>query len=276
MDRGVEKLSFPFYAPYDDVLIKGVEEDGKWMVYLEASNEIADQEGETVDMEAMNKAKDYYLTHGVLSWDHKHKQKDDPEYIVGEPLDVRFDEGNKTLVKGWLYQHNDTAKKLWNNIRSGAKRLGASIGGGILQKAGSNIKRVIWDEVAITHKPINDATLGSVSMMPFGAFAKALSYTEGNASIEDFIKALTAGSGVDAANFIGGRALTAESLQGATVDILPSRKDLDAMFKAMFPLMIKGDIANYTDMVNHILSKGYSEGVSHEIINYIAGNMSLR
>ena len=32
MDRGVEKLSFPFYAPYDDVLIKGVEEDGKWMV----------------------------------------------------------------------------------------------------------------------------------------------------------------------------------------------------------------------------------------------------
>ena len=276
MDRSIDKLGFPFYAPYSDLLIKGKEEDGKWMVYLEASNEIKDQEGETVDMEAMNKARDYYLSHGVLSWDHKHKQTNDPEYIIGEPLDVKFTDDRKTLVKGWLYQQNDTAKKLWNNIRSGAKRLGASIGGGILEKAESRIKRVVWDEVAITHKPVNDTTLGNVSMMPFGAFAKALAYTEGSASIEDFVKALTAGGGVNAANFTGGRALTSESLQGSTVDILPGRNDLDLMFKSMFPMIMSGDIANYNDMVNHVLDQGYSEAVSHEIINYIAGNMSLR
>lgn len=276
MDRSIEKIGFPFYAPYGDVLIKGAEEDGRWMVYLEASNELKDQDGETVDMDAMRKARDYYLTHGVLSWDHKHKQTNDPEYIIGEPLEVKFTDDRKTLVKGWLYQHNDKAKKVWNNIRSGAKRLGASIGGGVLQKAESNIKRVIWDEVALTHKPINDATLGQVNMLPFGAFAKALSYADGTATLEEFVKALSVGGGVDAGSFTGGRALIGESLQGATVDILPNRRELDSMFKALFPLMIKGDVANYNDMVNHVLDQGYSEAVSREVIDHIAGHMSLR
>lgn len=271
----VEKVGFPFYAPCGDVLIKGVEEDGRRMVYIEASNELEDQDGETVDMDALDKAKDYYLTHGVLSWDHKHKQKDDPLYIIGEPLDVKFTDDRKTLVKGWLYEHNQKAQSLWDNIRSGAKRLGASIGGGVLQKAASKIKRVIWDEVALTHKPINDATLGSVSMIPYGAFAKALSYVEGNAPVEEFIKALTAGSGVDAATFTGGRALTPESLQGAPVKY-PGREDLDRMFKSMFPMFISGEISNYNDMVNHVLDQGYSDGVSREIIDHIAGNLSLR
>ncbi|KKK96903.1 hypothetical protein LCGC14_2658100, partial [marine sediment metagenome] len=156
---------------------------------------IEDQDGETVDMAALEKAADYYLSHGILSWDHKHKQNNDPESIIGEPLEVKFTDDKKTLVKGWLYQHNDKAKKVWNNIRSGAERLGSSIGGGILRKASDRIRRVVWDEVAITHKPRNDGTLGSVSMIPFSAFAKAISYSEGGTSLEEFVKALTAGSG---------------------------------------------------------------------------------
>ena len=284
--RQVERVGFPFYAPFGEVLIKGAEENGRWVVYLEASNELKDQDGEVVDMEALQKAAAYYLSHGVLSWDHKHKQMNDPEFIIGEPMDVRFTEDRKTLVKGWLYQNNIIAQKLWRNIKSGAKRLGASIGGGVLQKAAQRLKRVIWDETAITHKPINDTTLGNVKLIPFGAFAKSLAYVEAvengtadGTDIEEFIKALMAGDGVNAANFTGGRALTPESLQGSTVKMQTytvGKDELDQMFKSLTDAMIKGKVANYNDLTNFVLDRGYSDGTARRVITHVAQNLSLR
>lgn len=275
MKQVISHLDNPFYAPFEEVLIKGVEEEGKWVVYLEASNELQDQDGEVVDMNALQKAADYFLSHGVLSWDHKHKQTNDPGFIIGEPLDVQFTDDRKTLVKGFLYQHNDIAKKVWNNLKSGARRLGSSIGGGILQKASSRIKQVIWDELAITHKPVNDGTMGNVSMIPFAAFAKALAFSEGTADAEDLFKALTAGSGVDAGSFTGGRALTGESLQGSTVQTI-TRPDLDKLFTGMLKSMVNGEISDYNDMVTHVLDKGYSGAAAQEIIQYVARRLPLR
>ena len=277
MRQVIERVDFPFYAPFNEVLlIKGVEEGGRWIVYLEASNELKDQDGEVVDQSALKKAADYYLSHGVISWDHKHKQTHDPEFIIGEPLDVQFTDDGKTLVKGWLYKQNDKAKKVWNNIRSGAKRIGASVGGGVLAKAEDHIRRVIWDEVALTHKPINDGTLGSVQLIPFSAFAKALSFSEGQTSLNDFIKALTAGSGVDAGQFTGGRALTHESLQGSTVKYVVKKDELDDLFKSLMIDLIKGTVRNYNDLTNYVLDRGYSDGVARGIINHVAQNLSLR
>lgn len=277
MRQEIERVDFPFYAPFAEVLlIKGVEEDGKWIVYLEASNELKDQDGEVVDQSALKKAADYYLSHGIISWDHKHKQTNDPEFIIGEPLDVQFTDEGKTLVKGWLYQHNEKAKKVWNNIRSKAQRLGASIGGGILAKAADHIRKVIWDEIAITHKPVNDGTLGNVQLIPFNAFAKAISFSEGNTSLEEFVKALTAGSGVDASQFTGGRALTPESLQGSTVKYVVKKDELDDLFKSLMIDMIKGKVRNYNDLTNYVLDRGYSDGVARRIIAHVAQNMSLR
>ena len=248
-----DRLTNLFYTPLSDVLIKGVEEDGKWVVYLQASNEMKDQDGETVEMAALKKARDYFLSHGVLSWDHKHKVTGDPEFIIGEPMDVRFTGRGETLVKGWLYQYNDKARKVWNNIRSGAKRLGASIGGGILQKAESVIKQVVWDECALTHKPINDATLGTVQILPFAAFAKAM----------------TAGGGVDAAAFAGGRALTGESLQGSTVDVI-RMSDVRAMFSDLLKAIRDRKVTDYNDMLNFVYDRGYEGNDAARIVNYIA------
>lgn len=277
MRQEIERVEYPFYAPFNEVLlIKGVEEDGRWIVYLEASNELKDQDGEVVDQAALKKAADYYLSHGIISWDHKHKQTNDPEFIIGEPLDVQFTDEGKTLVKGWLYQQNEKAKKVWNNIRSKAKRLGASVGGGILAKAEDHIRKVIWDEVAITHKPINDGTLGGVQLIPFTAFAKALSFSEGNTSLDEFVKALTAGSGVDASQFTGGRALTPESLQGSTVKYVVKKDELDELFKSLMVEMIKGTVRNYNDLTNYVLDRGYSDGVARRIISHVAQNMSLQ
>ena len=253
MNPILEKMTHPFYAPLNSVLIKGVEEGDQWIVYLQASNEVKDQDGETVDVNALKKAADYFMTHGVLSWDHKHKVTHDPGFIIGEPLEVRFTKSNETLVKGFLYKANDIAQKVWKNIQSGARRLGASIGGGILQKAETMIKQVVWDETALTHKPVNDGTLGMVQIVPFAAFAKAL----------------TAGGGVDAAAFTGGRALTGESLQGDTVDTI-TMKDIRGLFSDLLKAIRKGRIENYNDMINFVYDSGYEGNSAARIVNYIA------
>jgi hypothetical protein len=255
----IEGLTNPFYTPLGHVLIKGVEEDGKWIVYLQASNELKDRDGETVEMEALKKAADFYLSHGVISWDHQHKLTRDPGFIIGEPMDVRFTPKGETLVKGFLYKFNDIAQKVWKNIQSGARVLGASIGGGILHKAIDRVRRVIWDETALTHKPVNDGTLGNVQIVPFAAFAKAL----------------TAGGGVDATSFIGGRALTYESLQGNTSNVLPgmgsvTSKDLRSLFSELLKAMRAKKIMSYNDMLNFVLDSGFEGDTAIQIVNYLA------
>jgi hypothetical protein len=166
---------------------------------------------------------------------------------------VRFTPSGETLVKGFLYKSNDIAQKVWKNMQSGARRLGASIGGGILQKSKNAIQQVIWDETAITHKPVNDGTLGNVQMIPFEAFAKAL----------------MAGGGVDAAQFTGGRALTPESLQG-TVSSTLYDSDLRALFGDLLKAIRKGQVASYNDMLNFVYDRGYEGNDAARIVNYLA------
>lgn len=228
-----------FYSqlPTNQVLIKGQEENGEWIVYIEASNEMKDQDGETLDVSALKKAKDYFLNNGVISWDHQHKITRDPKYIIGEPMDVRFTDDNRTLVKARLYKENEIAQNLWKNIQSGAKKLGASVGGGILQKAKDRIKQVVWNETAITHKPVNSGTMSGVSMVPFSEFAKAL----------------TAGSGVDASQFTGGRALTRESLQGTMSDKFQATdndRTNPALYYALLKEVYKGNLGDFDEIVD--------------------------
>lgn len=298
-----EQTAMEFKAPMPgegDIIIKAEEgPNGEWIVYLEASRETPDQEGETIESGALKKAAEHFLAHGVVSWDHMHKSGErDPKYIIGEPLDVQFTGDGRTLVKARLYRENKIAQSLWDNIKSGAKRLGASVGGGILKKAASKIKQVVWDEIAITHKPVHDATLGNVSMVPFTEFAKAVEYCDGYSSAIDMdydishetylesmsdgmreryegntlIKALMAGSGVDASQFEGGRALTGESLQGAVTKI--DEAELKSIYKSVVMGMIDGSIKSYNDMVSEVLEKGYPEETSRQIIETIATNAS--
>lgn len=249
-----------FYSPFDGaVLIKAEEHGGKWVVYLQASNEGLDQDSEVILSKALRDAKDYFLTHGVLSWDHKHKILHDPGFIVGEPDDVQFTNKNETLVKGWLYQKNPIAKKLWSNIESGATKLGASVGGGILSKSKGKIERVIWDETAITHKPVNDMTLGHVQVIPFREFAKAL----------------MAGSGVDASSYSGGRALSPENLNPELTDATfgqtdkLSHDDLRAYFDELLIRIKNNTISSMNDVLAFTRDKGYSDEVSSVLINFV-------
>lgn len=249
-----------FYSPFSETLIKGVEEDGKWNVYLEASNEIKDQDAEVLLCKALKQAADYYLTHGIISWDHRHKVTGDPKFIIGEPIDVAFNDKNKTLVKGWLYKENEIAQSVFQNICSKATKLGSSVGGGILRKAADLangvtgvISKVIWDETAITHKPVNDATMGNVSLIPFPEFAKSL----------------MAGSGVDAATFTGGRALTPENLQG-TAGPRAMSEEFKQLFRQLLTAVSEGRVSSYGDMIEFVIDKGYPAAEASELIQYLS------
>ncbi len=242
--------STPFYMSQGNkVLLKAVEEDDKWNVYLEASNEVRDQEKEVTLMKALKEVSDYYLTHGVISYDHKHKELNDPGFIIGEPVDLSFTKDNRTLIKGFLYKENKIAQSLWQNLLSNSTRFGSSIGGYILQKSKDKvISKVYWDETAITHKPVNDATQGLVSTLPF----------------EEFMKALFAGQGVNAEAFTGGRALTPENLVNLETGSGLTIEGATELFNKVWIACQSGEITNYNSLLGFIIKLGYTAEVAKQ------------
>jgi len=259
-----------FYTPLTNVIVKADKND-PYTIYLEASNERADEDKEIVFTKALEDEVENYLRKGVLSWDHLHKSTGDPGFIVGEPLDVKFKDGS-TFVKGKLYRTVDKAQKIAALLEGGCTKLGASIGGFIketlkLGKALKGVTKIIWDEVAITYKPVNEPTRGNVSLVPIGAFSKALRVSGClselrskapevaetlSGAIEDIFnekrndellifmnKALTAGAGAGFAA-VGGRAMIPESLQGSVVKV-------DDLMKEFVWRMKHGDIKTDED-----------------------------
>jgi hypothetical protein len=227
----------PFYSPMGQIIIKSDPNDA-YTVFLEASNEERDKSREIVFMKALQEQAEDYLKGGVISWDHLHKLEKSPKYIIGEPQDVGFKE-NRTFVKGKLYKGVEFADAVVRLLKAQSSRLGASIGGYVkkrvsLNKALSGITQVIWDETAVTYKPTNASTLGKVSLIPFGAFTKALML----------------GSGVDSSMFTGGRALSPESLQGANnVEVQPVINELLMRIKS-------GDIRSEDDFQDYLEFQG--------------------
>jgi hypothetical protein len=253
------------YSPFSTALIKAKEEDGKWMIYLEASNEGKDQQDEVMLCKALMEQRADYLANGVISWDHMHIIKKDPKYQIGEPLDVKFS-GTTTLVKGFLYKKNEVAQSVWNNIQSGA-RLGASIGGGVIQKSNrlnsngaSEIHKIKWLDTAICQSPVLSSTFGKVSDVPFAEFAKSL----------------MAGSGVDAGSYTGGRALTPESLMGTDAGHnkpLLGYPEYRNLFDDLLTKVIDSSIKSYPDVMNYIQSKNYPAELTAEIIEYLVNKL---
>jgi len=259
-----DELEKEFYSPFcGDVLFKAEESNGQWILFAQASNESKDQEEERIVMKALTEAKDYFLGHGIISWDHQHKITRDPKFIIGEPIDVAFNDKRQTLVKALLYQKNEIAQNLWKNIESGAKILGSSIGGGVIQKSKDKILRVIWNELAITYKPVNDETLGSIQLIPFSEFAKAL----------------MAGSGVNAANYTGGRALSGESLKGdenasrQSIDDVNDYEEARKLFDEVLIGIKSGRVVSMNDVIDVVLGKGYSDPKAVKIINFLQMKM---
>lgn len=219
----------PEYVAFGGMLkASPMTEGDERILYLEASNEDVDHQGEVVMQKALSDSADYYLRHGNVDLSHysllgpKSGIPDFMSYEVGKPIAVRVD-GRRTFVKAQLYRGDSpmakNANMVWDSItkQSPPSRWYPSVGGAVLAKSikidpktrerVAVIEKVRWNNIALDRCPVNK-TVPEVSTAPVGVFAKSLG---------GFVlsKALEAGYGTDSAALTDGAALRTQSLHGA-------------------------------------------------------------
>lgn len=224
------------------------EEGGERFLYIEASNEALDQQGEIILADALAKSADYYLKFGNLDLDHLTQigpARGIPDYHlfeIGRPIDVQISHP-ATFVKAQLYKGDGPsahqANLVWDSLTgtNPPARWYPSVGGAYLGKSeridpahGGRVTMVTdvrWTNIALSKTPVN-ADVPQVSSMPWGVFQK--SWIPGIGL--DLGKALTAeGAGTDAAALGGGAALGRQSLDGAVTTYWEFRDRLAAALK---------------------------------------------
>jgi hypothetical protein len=206
-------------------------------IYLEASNETRDLQGEVLLAKALDESADHFLRFGNLDLEHftilgrpnprtGYKGLDNYEdYEIGRPIDVRVD-GLATFVKARIASgtgpYATKANRFWSSITelNPPKRWFPSVGGAVLAKSvqidadtGDRypvINKVRWSNIGMSLNPVNQG-LASCSTVPFGILAKCW----GDHGI-DMRKSLEAGYGSDSATLTGGSAIRTESLDRST------------------------------------------------------------
>ena len=220
------------------------EEGEDRFVFIEASNEALDQQGEVVLTKALADSADYFLRYGNLDIDHitqigaKAGIADYELFEIGRPVDVKID-GRRTLVKGQVYCGEgpvaERANRFWDSLTklNPPQRWYPSVGGQVLAPKmtvidpQTNAKKAVvtqvrWTNIGFSKTPVNQM-VPVASTIPFGAFAKCWS-----AAGFDLGKALEAGYGTDAAALTGGAALRRQSLHGSPINYWDWRDALSA------------------------------------------------
>lgn len=222
------------------------EEGGVRLVYIEASNEAVDYQGEVVLAKALKESADYYLRYGNLDLDHytqigaKQGIPNYELYEIGRPVDVQVRDG-KTFVKGQVYSGTgpaaERANGFWSSLvdLSPPARWYPSVGGKVISKSVSidpatKAKRAVisgvrWTNIGFSKTPVN-LSVGPVSTVPIGVLAKSMC-AEGI----DFVKALEAGYGTDAAALSGGAAFRTQSLHKGILSYWDFRDQLAALIR---------------------------------------------
>ena len=253
-----------------------VDEHGNFIFEVEASNENLDLQGQVVLQRALLASKEHFLSNGVISYDHLHKRRDangqaisDPSMVIGEPIEVRA-EGTKTIVKGKLYHTKDAAQELIKMLKAGSTRVKASVGGifpKIVKDAKSGIEKitsVLWNDLALTVSPVNS------TVSP--AFAK--SYLEPF----ELVKALTAGTGTDHAEFKDGRALIPEDVELHTQDVTETGSSEDSdKIRSLMAALSTGEVHGQAEATEFLKKQGMESGKARaavrEIINFREGKL---
>ena len=222
-------------------------ESGDRFIYLEASNEAVDQQGEVVLAKALADSSGYYLKFGNLDIDHFTQigaKAGIPNYElfeIGRPVSVTVRDG-RTFVKGQVYAGSgpaaEKANAFWSSLVdvSPPARWYPSVGGAVIGKSividpatrekRALINKVRWSNIGFSKTPVN-ANLATVSTVPFGALAKSWGATG-----FDFAKAIEAGYGTDSAALAGGAALRKQSLERGLLSYWDFRDDLAARIRS--------------------------------------------
>ena len=219
------------------------EEGGDRLIYVEASNEALDQQGEVILAKALQDSAGYYLQYGNLDMDHITQtgpRAGVPNYAafeIGRPLEVNV-QGGTTFVKGLVYRGEGPvaaqANTFWDSITklNPPQAWYPSVGGAVLAKSQefdpatrqkrTLVNRVRWTNIGFSKTPVNQ-TVGTVSTVPIASFAKAW-----GAGGLDLGKALETGAGTDVATLTGGGALAKQSLDRKVQSYWDLRERLSA------------------------------------------------
>jgi hypothetical protein len=197
------------------------------------------------------------LQNGVISFDHLHKRKgpngevvSDPTKVIGEPIDVRTD-GKKTIVVGKLYKSSDIAQDIIQKLKDGSSRIKASVGGifpKIIKDVKSGTEKIIsvfWNDLALTYSPVN-------STVSSAYFAKSY-------SPDEFVKALTAGSGTEHADFTGGRATIPENTETYTRNVTETNagyEKLKDLIRALLAAIKTGEVQGRENAIKFMVDQG--------------------
>ncbi|WP_221063502.1 hypothetical protein [Methylomagnum ishizawai] len=214
-----------------DLMLKAelATEGEKRFVYIEASNEAMDQQGEVVLQKALRDSSDWYSRFGNLDIDHYSligAKAGIPDYMlfeIGQPREVSF-HGVKTFVKGEIYSGQgpaaERANYFWSSLTdiNPPARWKPSVGGAVLEKSiavdpetgmkKAMIGKVRWTNIGFSKNPVNQ-DVPMVSTVPFDTLAK--SWVPGLGY--DLSKALdSTGATTNTASLTGGAALGRQSL----------------------------------------------------------------
>ena len=213
--------ALPVAFQFSRVALKAqvAEEAGQRILYMQASSEVRDLQGEKVLLSALAKSIPYFLQYGRIDLDHAsvlgeiRGQKVNPyAYEIGKPLDARVD-GDSVWVKAAIFtargsgnRWTEAADLFWDSLQTSPPTVWyPSIAGDVFAEAptfedGRNtqeIRGIRWHSIGLSRTPVNH-TVGPVTTMPVRAFAKAF------ASRADLEEAL--------GSFVPGRGLTLETL----------------------------------------------------------------
>ena len=260
-----------------------VDDFGNYLFEVEASNENLDLQNQIVLQNALMESKEEFLKGGVISYNHLHKRKDekgnviaDDSMIIGEPVDVLFDEKTKkTIVKGKLYATNEKAKDIIKMLKAGSTRVRASIGG-IFPKIIKNVKtgvekitHVLWNDLALTTMPVNN-TVG------YAVFAKSMTATQFVESLPiEIKKSLCAGYNTDSATTTGGQALIPEDTNTKTIDATETAQtlkantpdaDIQEAVAGLVEMLNRGRVNGKQDAADYLVAHGVPKEKTREII----------
>ena len=180
---------FSFFVPAQ-IVEKANPKTGKVRRVIQgiASTSDKDLQGETVEQLGIDYS--YFTKHGYFNDDHKPGN----ENRVGEPNDVKLTK-NGLFVKGIMYEGpgKERADAIWNHMNAldsngSSRRMGFSIEGKIVRRAGTNVRKCWLQNIAVTAAPVNTKTWAEI--------VKSLAANKPlNTSDEDEEKALAVGGG---------------------------------------------------------------------------------
>ena len=196
--------------------------------------------------------------------------------IIGEPVDVLFDEKTKkTIVKGKLYATNEKAKDIIKMLKAGSTRVRASVGG-IFPKVIKNVKtgvekitHVLWNDLALTTMPVNN-TVG------YAVFAKSMTSAQFVESLPiEIKKSLCAGYNTDSATTTGGQALIPEDTNTKTIDATETAQtpkantpdaDIQEAIAGLVEMLNRGRVNGKQDAADYLVAHGVPKEKTGEII----------